>query len=105
VLRAALLVAGAAGRVGLVVADDGGVVLCGLLGDLQPNGSAKGPIGGTGVASVKLKRRGVLTIKGKRVDLTTLDGNPVAVGLTVGSQAFNASALFRPSGSTRRVFP
>jgi cysteine-rich repeat protein len=104
VLRASLLAAGASGRVALVVADDGGAVLCALLGDLQPNGSAKGPIG-SGVASVKLKRSGVLTIKGKRVDLTTLDGNPVAIGLTVGSHAFDASALFRPSGSTRRVFP
>jgi hypothetical protein len=87
-----------------VVADDGGVVLCAVLGNLQPNGSAKGPIG-AGFASVKLKRSGVLTIKGKRVDLTTLEGNPVSVGVTVGSQVFGASALFRPSGATRRVFP
>jgi len=103
-LRASLLAAGASGRVGLVVADDGGVVLCSTLGALQTNGSAKGAIG-TGSASVKLKRSGVLTIKGKRVDLTTLEGNPVSVGLTVGSQAFGTSALFRPDGSNRRVFP
>lgn len=110
-LRAALAAAGAAGRVGLVVADAGGVVLCGLLGDLQMNGrgtagSAKAGIG-AGFASVKLSSKGggVLTIKGKRVDLTNLDGNPVSVGLTVGSQAFGTSALFRPSGNDRRIFP
>jgi len=97
--------------VGLVVADAGGVVLCSLLGDLQMNGrgtagSAKAAIG-AGFASVKLSSKGggMLTIKGKRVDLTNLDGNPVSVGLTVGSQAFGGSALFRPSGNDRRIFP
>jgi cysteine-rich repeat protein len=112
-LRAGLpAAAGAAGRVGLVVADDGGAVLCGVLGDLQTNGggtagSAKGAIGGTGSASVKLssRRGGLLTVKVKRVDLSTLDGNPVSVGLTVGSQVFGASGPFRPSGGDRRVFP
>ena len=111
-LSAALPAAvGATGQVGLVVADAGGAVLCASLGTLQMNargttGVAKGAVG-AGFASVKVssKRGGVLTIKGKRLDLTNLEGNPILVGVTVGSDAFGTSALFRPSGGNRRIFP
>jgi cysteine-rich repeat protein len=103
--------AGASGGVALVVADADGVVLCGRLGELRLNGrgtkgSAKGAAG-SGSASVKLssKRGGLLTVKAKRVDLTALDGDPVSVGLTIGSQAFGSSAILRSDGRNRRVFP
>jgi len=111
-LRAGLPAAvGATGQVGLVVADAGGAVVCGSLGNLQMNargttGVAKGAVG-AGFATVKVssKRGGVLTIKGKRLDLTNLEGNPILVGVTVGNQAFGTSGLFRPSGGNRRIFP
>jgi cysteine-rich repeat protein len=100
---------GAAGAVGLVVADGSGPVLCAPLGQLtagrRPR-ALKTRVGG-GRLALKLvpHGNGAFTVAARGVDLRTLDASPLVVGVRVGDAHFTGTAVLRARGGGRWVSP